>query len=165
MTWSEPVSPFFKTRLTWFYQLLKLGHGFSSLDFSVILSEQEPWRELALFRAVILSSQPQVTHWCCVYYCYRLLEEGGTVFTFEGIQKKCPLSVVLKIHSPQFYWKVIKKISSNTKDKRRRGTWPILRFVDQVMTEADLGLADSYINGDFSFVDKHQGLLNLFQVI
>lgn len=58
-----------------------------------------------------------------------------------------------------------KKISSNAKDKRRRGTWPILRFSDQVMMEADLGLADSYINGDFSFVDKHQGLLNLFQVI
>ncbi|KAK2643734.1 hypothetical protein Ddye_018929 [Dipteronia dyeriana] len=29
------------------------------------------------------------------------------------------------------------------------------------MTEADLGLADSYINGDFSFVDKDEGLLNL----
>lgn len=24
----------------------------------------------------------------------------------------------------------------------------------QIMTQADLGLADSYINGDFSFVDK-----------
>ena len=34
----------------------------------------------------------------------------------------------------------------------------------QVMTEADLGLADSYINGDFSFVDKDEGLLNLFLV-
>ncbi|KAI4368428.1 hypothetical protein MLD38_016985 [Melastoma candidum] len=68
-----------------------------------------------------------------------LLEEGGTVFTFEGSRKKCPLSVVLRIHSPMFYWKVT--------------------------TEADLGLADSYINGDFSFVDKHQGLLNLFQIL
>ena len=32
------------------------------------------------------------------------------------------------------------------------------------MTEADLGLADAYINGDFSFVDQEQGLLNLFLV-
>ena len=32
------------------------------------------------------------------------------------------------------------------------------------MTQADLGLADAYINGDFSFVDKDEGLLNLFMV-
>ena len=33
------------------------------------------------------------------------------------------------------------------------------------MTQADLGLADAYINGDFAFVDKDRGLLNLFMVI
>ncbi|KAK6145920.1 hypothetical protein DH2020_019789 [Rehmannia glutinosa] len=33
-----------------------------------------------------------------------------------------------------------------------------------VATEADLGLADAYINGDFSFVDKDEGLLNLFMI-
>lgn len=32
------------------------------------------------------------------------------------------------------------------------------------MTQADLGLADAYINGDFSFVDEKEGLLNLFKV-
>lgn len=32
------------------------------------------------------------------------------------------------------------------------------------MTRADLGLADAYINGDFTFVDKDEGLLNLFMV-
>ncbi|CAL5347480.1 unnamed protein product [Camellia sinensis] len=31
-----------------------------------------------------------------------------------------------------------------------------------VATNADLGLADAYINGDFSVVDKHEGLQNLF---
>lgn len=35
----------------------------------------------------------------------------------------------------------------------------------QIATEADLGLADAYINGDFSFVDKKEGLLNMFMVI
>jgi hypothetical protein len=35
----------------------------------------------------------------------------------------------------------------------------------QVATEADLGLADAYINGYCSFVDKKQGLLNLLLVI
>ncbi|KAL1342142.1 hypothetical protein AAHE18_09G137200 [Arachis hypogaea] len=34
----------------------------------------------------------------------------------------------------------------------------------KVMTQADLGLADAYINGDFSLVDKDEGLLNLFLV-
>ncbi|KEH42686.1 putative cyclopropane-fatty-acyl-phospholipid synthase [Medicago truncatula] len=68
-----------------------------------------------------------------------LLEEGGTMFTFEGTGKKCSPKSVLRVHSPQFYWKV--------------------------MTQADLGLADAYINGDFSFVDKDEGLLNFFLVL
>ncbi|GKD42099.1 cyclopropane-fatty-acyl-phospholipid synthase, partial [Tanacetum coccineum] len=67
-----------------------------------------------------------------------LLEEGGTMFTFEGTKKKSPLKVYLKVHNPQFYWKIA--------------------------TEADLGLADAYINGDFSFVDKKEGLLNMFKI-
>ncbi|XP_059653181.1 uncharacterized protein LOC132300200 isoform X2 [Cornus florida] len=70
--------------------------------------------------------------------CLSLLEEGGTIFTFEGTRKKCPLKTSLKVHNPQFYWKVA--------------------------TRADLGLADAYINGDFSFVDKNEGLLNLFMI-
>ncbi|XVE81902.1 hypothetical protein DITRI_Ditri15bG0103400 [Diplodiscus trichospermus] len=68
-----------------------------------------------------------------------LLEEGGTMYTFEGTSKKCSLKTVIKVHNPHFYWKV--------------------------MTEADLGLADAYINGDFSFVDKNDGLLNLFMIL
>ncbi|XP_047307604.1 uncharacterized protein LOC124911197 [Impatiens glandulifera] len=70
--------------------------------------------------------------------CLTLLEEGGTIFTFEGSKKKCPLKVTLRIHSPQFYWKVA--------------------------TQADLGLADAYVNGDFSLVDKDEGLQNLFMI-
>ncbi|XP_062165431.1 LOW QUALITY PROTEIN: uncharacterized protein LOC133871936 [Alnus glutinosa] len=71
--------------------------------------------------------------------CLILLEEGGTIFTFEGNRRECSLKLVLKVHSPQFYWKV--------------------------MTRADLGLADAYIDGDFSFTDKNDGLLNLFMNI
>ncbi|TXG72403.1 hypothetical protein EZV62_000982 [Acer yangbiense] len=66
------------------------------------------------------------------------LEEGGTVFTFEG-SKNCQMKSILRVQDPQFYWKV--------------------------MTEGDLGLADSYINGDFSFVDKDEGLLNLIMIL
>ncbi|KAG7996591.1 hypothetical protein I3843_01G168200 [Carya illinoinensis] len=68
-----------------------------------------------------------------------LLEEDGTAFTFQGERSRCPLEIVLEVHSPQFYWKV--------------------------MTRADLGLADAYIDGDISFTDKNEGLLNLFMVM
>ncbi|KAH9681814.1 Amino oxidase domain-containing protein [Citrus sinensis] len=68
-----------------------------------------------------------------------LLEEVGTTFTFEGTRRYCNLRTVLRIHNPQFYWKV--------------------------MTHADLGLADSYIDGDFSFADKEEGLLNLIMIL
>ncbi|XP_040987774.1 tuberculostearic acid methyltransferase UfaA1 [Juglans microcarpa x Juglans regia] len=71
--------------------------------------------------------------------CLILLEEGGTRFTFEANRSICPLKTVLRVHSPQFYWKV--------------------------MTRADLGLADAYIDGDFSFTDKKDGLLNLFMIL
>ncbi|XP_065863000.1 uncharacterized protein [Euphorbia lathyris] len=68
-----------------------------------------------------------------------LLEEGGTIFTFEGTVKKCFLKTILRVHNPQFYWKI--------------------------MTQADLGLADAYINGDFSLIDKDEGLLNLVMIL
>ncbi|XP_059446923.1 uncharacterized protein LOC132178508 [Corylus avellana] len=67
-----------------------------------------------------------------------LMEDGGTIFTFEGNKRKSSLKVVLKVHRPQFYWKV--------------------------MTRADLGLASAYIDGDFSFTDKNDDLLNLFMI-
>ncbi|KAJ6356269.1 hypothetical protein OIU78_004390 [Salix suchowensis] len=68
-----------------------------------------------------------------------LEEEGGETLTFEGTSKKYNLEAVLKVHNPQFYWKVI--------------------------TRAGIGLADAYIDGDFSFADKDQGLLDLFLVL
>jgi cyclopropane-fatty-acyl-phospholipid synthase len=34
----------------------------------------------------------------------------------------------------------------------------------QVATEADLGFADAYINGYFSFADHREGLLNFLLV-
>ncbi|KAK6254719.1 hypothetical protein SCA6_016024 [Theobroma cacao] len=71
--------------------------------------------------------------------CIILLEEGGGVFTFKGNMNKCSLKTVLRVHSPQFYWKV--------------------------MTEADLGLADAFMNRDFSFVDKEDGLLHLLMIL
>ncbi|EEF33543.1 2-heptaprenyl-1,4-naphthoquinone methyltransferase, putative [Ricinus communis] len=71
--------------------------------------------------------------------CLILLEEGGTIFTFQGTVKKYFPKSILKVHNPQFYWKI--------------------------MTQADLGLADAYINGDISFPDKDEGLLNLVMVL
>ncbi|XP_052163545.1 uncharacterized protein LOC127780650 [Oryza glaberrima] len=68
-----------------------------------------------------------------------LLEEGGTMFSFGEAGKKCQAKCVMRVHDPLFYWKVA--------------------------TEADLGLADAYINGYCSFVDKKHGLLNLLLIL
>ncbi|KAJ8423813.1 LOW QUALITY PROTEIN: hypothetical protein Cgig2_033069 [Carnegiea gigantea] len=71
--------------------------------------------------------------------CLTLLEEGGTALTFKGSDKRCTWKSALRVHNSSFYWKVA--------------------------TEGDLGLADAFINGDISFVDKNEGLLNFFMVI
>ncbi|KAK1419909.1 hypothetical protein QVD17_29345 [Tagetes erecta] len=64
-----------------------------------------------------------------------LIEEGGTMFNFEGTMRKSSLKVYVKVHNPQFYWKIV--------------------------TKADIGLGDAYINGDFSLIDKNKGLLDM----
>ncbi|KAJ0034271.1 hypothetical protein Pint_25136 [Pistacia integerrima] len=60
-----------------------------------------------------------------------LLEEGGTMFTFEGTKKNCHLKTVLRVHNPQFYWKVYSQLrdldSSVSKLNQKRGWWsPLL---------------------------------------
>ncbi|CAM6105924.1 unnamed protein product [Calypogeia fissa] len=71
----------------------------------------------------------------------RLLETGGSVYEFTGDEKGCNLTCTLRIQSPAFYWKIA--------------------------TRADLGLADAYIDGDFSFVGdaKKNNLLYFIQLI
>ncbi|KAJ0861943.1 putative cyclopropane-fatty-acyl-phospholipid synthase [Helianthus annuus] len=68
-----------------------------------------------------------------------LIEEGGTVFKFEGSKKESSLKVHLKVHNPQFYWKLV--------------------------TKGGLGLAEAYINGDFSVIDKNDRVLNLLTLL
>ncbi|KAL5767422.1 hypothetical protein ACOSQ2_014205 [Xanthoceras sorbifolium] len=67
-----------------------------------------------------------------------LLEEGATTLNFKGTRKSNSLKTILRVHNLRFYWKF--------------------------MIEADIGLADSYIVGDFSFEDKDEGLLKLIMV-
>lgn len=71
------------------------------------------------------------------YVC--LLEDGGTIFQFEGNDRRCDKKTVLRIHQPSFYWKIA--------------------------TRAGLGLADAYIDGDFSCTDGEEGLLNMFSIL
>ncbi|KAL7597140.1 hypothetical protein Lser_V15G29409 [Lactuca serriola] len=68
-----------------------------------------------------------------------LLEEGGATFKFEGTRKKESIKVYVKVQNPRFYWKLA--------------------------TEDELGLIGAYIKGDFSFVDKTNGLLNLIVIL
>ncbi|XP_024381729.1 uncharacterized protein [Physcomitrium patens] len=69
----------------------------------------------------------------------QLFEAGGTVFNFFGEEKGCTLKTSLRVSDPAFYWKIA--------------------------TRQDLGLADAYIDGDFSFVDPKEGLLNFLLII
>ncbi|XP_042405566.1 uncharacterized protein LOC121995859 [Zingiber officinale] len=68
-----------------------------------------------------------------------LLEEGGNIYEFKGTRKQNTKKAILRVHNPLFYWKIA--------------------------TEADLGLADAYINGYVSFVDKEKGLLDLLLIL
>ncbi|XP_073159489.1 uncharacterized protein [Henckelia pumila] len=70
--------------------------------------------------------------------CLILLDDGGTTLAFEGTTRKSLLKVLLRIHSPQFYWKVA--------------------------TKGHIGLAEAYIDGDFSMVDSNEGLVNLYML-
>ncbi|KAM3391117.1 hypothetical protein ACQJBY_012652 [Aegilops geniculata] len=68
-----------------------------------------------------------------------LVEEGGSVFSFGKACNKCRVKSVMRVHDHLFYWKVV--------------------------TEGNLGLAEAYINGCFSFLDKREGLLNLLFIL
>lgn len=97
-----------------------------------------------------------------------LFEEGGTMFSFGEACEKCNKKSVLRVQDPLFYWQVLfsrKKVNTFSKSVMHLCVDPVWLAVSQVATEADLGLADAYINGCFSFVNKREGLLNLFLVI
>ncbi|VAH38565.1 unnamed protein product [Triticum turgidum subsp. durum] len=68
-----------------------------------------------------------------------LVEEGGSVLNFGKACDKCRIKSVMRVHDPLFYWKIA--------------------------TEGNLGLAEAYINGCFSFLDKREGLLNLILIL
>uniref|UniRef100_A0A8R7RBC5 Amine oxidase domain-containing protein n=1 Tax=Triticum urartu TaxID=4572 RepID=A0A8R7RBC5_TRIUA len=67
-----------------------------------------------------------------------LVEERGSVFTFGKACDKCRVKSVIQVHDPLFYWKVA--------------------------IEGGMGLAEAYIDGCFSVLDKTEGLLNLILV-
>uniref|UniRef100_A0ACD5YAI3 Uncharacterized protein n=1 Tax=Avena sativa TaxID=4498 RepID=A0ACD5YAI3_AVESA len=67
-----------------------------------------------------------------------LVEEGGSVFSFGKACDKCRVKSVIRVHDPLFYLKVA--------------------------IEGGIGLAEAYINGCFSLVDKREGLLNLILI-
>ncbi|KAL1224825.1 putative (S)-tetrahydroprotoberberine N-methyltransferase 2 [Cardamine amara subsp. amara] len=108
-----------------------LGKGTTLLKYmhQMVLSQPERWARLFVTR--FLEQFISIG-------CVTILDEG-TMFIFGEKDSTCPLKSILRIHSPQFYWKV--------------------------MTQADIGLADAYISGDFSFVDKDSELLNLIMIL
>ncbi|KAM3391101.1 hypothetical protein ACQJBY_012648 [Aegilops geniculata] len=68
-----------------------------------------------------------------------LVEEGGSVFSFGEACDKCCVKSVIQVHDPLFYWKVA--------------------------IEGGMGLAEAYIDGCYSVLDKREGLLNLILIL
>lgn len=90
-----------------FYSLLSSIMQTSSLTISLlVLTLSSSLCTIFLFTFLWWLSLFSKELWYIVPYGISLLEEGGTVFNFEGTMKKCSLKTVLRVHSPQFYWKV-----------------------------------------------------------
>nr|CAB3495510.1 unnamed protein product [Digitaria exilis] len=85
-----------------------------------------------------------------------MIDGGGTAFNFGKACKKCHIESVMQVHDPRFYWKVLFSLIL---------TLLLGNHLLCVATEADLGLADAYINGHLSFVDQREGLLNLLLIL
>ncbi|KAH7296490.1 hypothetical protein KP509_26G025200 [Ceratopteris richardii] len=66
-------------------------------------------------------------------------EAGGSILKFGNHDSETCLQCVLRINKNSFYWKIAAR--------------------------ADIGLADAYIDGDFTCVDKERGLLNLLLIL
>lgn len=35
-----------------------------------------------------------------------LVEDGGKILKFEGLDKRCTWKTAIRVHNPKFYWKV-----------------------------------------------------------
>ncbi|KAJ4775182.1 Cyclopropane-fatty-acyl-phospholipid synthase [Rhynchospora pubera] len=68
-----------------------------------------------------------------------LHEDGGRIIEFGEPSDKCRVKSILRVHNSSFYFKIA--------------------------AEADIGLANAYINEYFSFDDQEQGLLDLLLVL
>ncbi|KAK1419911.1 hypothetical protein QVD17_29348 [Tagetes erecta] len=102
-----------------------LAHLANVISFNFVILDKD--RELGEAQAEIKALRLKLLK--------RLIEEGGSMFNFEGTMRKSSLKVYVKVHNPQFYWKIV--------------------------TKADIGLGEAYINGDFSLIDKNKGLLDM----
>ncbi|KAM3220465.1 hypothetical protein P3L10_024996 [Capsicum annuum] len=58
---------------------------------------------------------------------------------------------------------VVSKASYELIKSKRRKKYGFVEHI-KVETQGDLGIADAFIHGDFSSVDKNNGLLNLFMI-
>ena len=116
------------TQETWYHLWWNEGHDFLLPVFLNNLSVLAVWCEFITISVLLFLFFLPQTHtmyttsmnficrtriktmrkyWYCCFLFYSLLEEVGTTFTFEGTRRYCNLRTVLRIHNPQFYWKVM----------------------------------------------------------
>ena len=98
-----------------------------------------------------------------IFWRTRFHEAGGAVITFGDGTNKAHRSI-LRIHHSSFYWKVKFKFQLEFKNSLTKFQWLKIYPHEQIATRGDLGLADAYIDGDFTCADTGAGLFNLFMV-
>ncbi|WCJ25943.1 Cyclopropane-fatty-acyl-phospholipid synthase [Euphorbia peplus] len=95
--------------------------------------------EAAARRFVVRFLSSYISSGCLILHEEASNGSDDLKFCGSDSDHQCSLKVDLNIHNPQFYWKI--------------------------MTRGDVGLADAYIDGDFSLPDGDEGLFNLFMLM
>ena len=95
-----------------------------------------------------------VHYFRCLVTGSSLLEDGGSILTFEGSNKTCTWKAALRVPNPQFYLKVSLLITRSSVTMIHNADYAC-HTISQVAMEADLGLAYAFINGDRHFKYVH----------
>ncbi|KAL0352395.1 UNVERIFIED_CONTAM: Tuberculostearic acid methyltransferase UfaA1 [Sesamum calycinum] len=74
----------------------------------------------------------------------------------------CPQRLTPRWHSQSYVNRVVHNLQDGSEEVFDGYGFP--EDGVKLATEADFGFPDAYINGDFSFVDKNEGLLNFFLI-
>jgi hypothetical protein len=62
-------------------------------------------------------------------FVHSMLEEGGTTLSFGKACERCQLKCVIRVHNPQFYWKVLLQLLSSSRIPSSYTSFILLRYL------------------------------------